>query len=255
MDNTWKSTPLWQAADAWLAGLAAFIPGDTTDAKIEIAANVLGILGFALSILLLIGGIVSRRGRRRPATQADLEALSATVVDMMTERLAETLVANEIARLDRAPQLARQQIGGTRERLSEDVLAAIRAIGARSTAASDAASAALLTSRPDDASRFFADEARACEARADKVGAAESLHLEAALLSLIDPELALAPCRTAVSLMPDDALGWIRLGHLNLRAGLVNEAEAAFNEAHKAIEDTAERNSHGFPASRREHRS
>jgi len=48
---------------------------------------------------------------------------------------------------------------------------------------------------------------------------------------LRDPEVALASCRSAVRLQPDDAIGWGQIAHIYLRLGRLDEARIAFDKA------------------------
>ena len=101
------------------------------------------------------------------------------------------------------------------------------------TANANAAATALLHGDTKPAEEFFAD--RAARALEDGSGhndvAASALHHKAALESLRNPQVALASCRNAVRLQPDDAIGWSHLAHIYLRLGQLDEARIAFDKA------------------------
>ena len=206
------------------------IPGDAYDSKIEFVANVLGIAGFVISVGLLIFGPLARRGRRRPATQGDLEKLSSAVVDMIGERVAAQLLDKATAQLSDQPALSQAEIKQTRERVNSDLTTAIAAVADDHSREGEVAAAGLVQGDTSAAERLFETRAEAALG-SDPASAAEQLHLQAALRSTHDLPGALSACLRALDINPNDALGWSRIGHLYLRMGRSADARQAFDRA------------------------
>jgi Flp pilus assembly protein TadD len=230
--------------------LTAFegIPGASFDSKIEFVANVLGITGFALSAALLMFGVLFRSGRRRPASRADLDRLSAAVVKMIGDRIADQLAEAAISASGRAPVVLDGQQGDTYARVRDDLIAAVTAITATPSDEADAAAAALINGETGPAERLLDQQAVASRNNYATAVCAEALHLKAALQATHDPAGALGACEEAVRIAPHSASGWNRLGHLYLRLGRVNEARAAFDrgleiQAQKSAMDNRDRRS------------
>ena len=216
----------------WLNTLVAAwllpVPGETFEAKLELVANILGIIGFVLSLGLLVLGPLFRWGRRRPATRGDLERLGSAVVDMIGDRLGNRLVDRVGSSIERAHDLMTGPFSSTEARVREDLQAAIAIIAEDPDLGAQTVAAGLLRGEVEPAEDYFAN--RASRAKKPRE-AAEALHFQSVLLSLRDEAGAVAPCRQALELSPNDALGWSRLGHLYLRLGRAEEARNAFDRA------------------------
>lgn len=237
-------------------GALEFMPGGLLDERLEFIANLLGIAGFALSLTLMLVGALMRLGRRRPATQGDLERLAGTVARRIGDRIAVQLAAAAASASAVAPSVGPStaasssetaqslaDIGGAElgpaapgaDRVRLDLEAAVSMIVEDTSPEARVAAAALLAGDALPAERLL--ERRAAQARRrDTAKAAETLHLLAALRSARDLEGALAPCLKAVRVDPDSMLGWRRLGYLLLRLGRAKEARDAFDRALKLAE-------------------
>lgn len=221
-----------------LTPIANAIPGETADQKIELVANVLGIAGFVMSLGLVMFGWLARRGRRRPATQGDLESLSRAVVEMTADRIAAQLAQGVSTEPEIAAHLDENQISSTAAQVKADITAAVTAVASARSDDGKSASAALLRGETGMAEQFL--ELRADNsASSNPASAAGDLHLAAALRSTHDLEGALHACTKALNIHPNDALGWSRLAHLYLRLGRAEDARWAFDKA-VALQDTAE---------------
>lgn len=213
-------------------GLAA-LPGQSAEGKIEFVANILGIAGFVMSLGLLGVGVLYRRGSRRTATHGDIERLGATVVETLSGRLIDRLAQPEIERMAATAQLNEEQRISSAAQIRSSLSRTLSVLTESDTAIANAAATALLHGDTRPAEEFFADRA----ARALDGGhglneaAARALHNRAALESLRDPEVALASCRNAMELQPDDAIGWSQLAHIHMRLGQLDEARLAFDKA------------------------
>ncbi len=213
-------------------GLAA-LPGQSNEDKIEFLANILGIAGFVMSLGLLGVGVLYRRGTRRAATHGDIERLGATVVETLSDRLIDRLARPEIERIAASSQLNDEQRTSSAAQIRSSLTSTLQVLTDSDTAIANAAATALLHGDTKPAEEFFADRA----ARALEEGnglndaAARALHHKAALEALRDPEVALASCRNAMRLQPDDAIGWSQLANIHLRLGQLDEARVAFDKA------------------------
>lgn len=229
---------VWGALETAMDGL----PGAALGDKIEFAANILGIAGFAMSLALILFGPIYRRGWRRLATRGDLERLGGSVAEQIGERIAARLAAAALgapgagATMGAAPdgmsggKRGDAPAGTTLERVRADLAAAVAMVMADPTRQGQDAVEALLDGDTRPAERLLAARA-AAQVEADPGGAAEALHLTAALRSVHDGAGALDACRAALRIEPDSALGWSRLAHLYLRLGRAEEAQAAFDRA------------------------
>lgn len=210
-------------------GLAA-LPGQSAEDKVEFVANVLGIAGFAMSLGLLGVGVLYRRGTRRTATHGDIEHLGATVVETLSERLIERLAQPEIERMAASAHIDEEQRTSSAAQIRSNLRATLQVLTESDTAEANAAATALLSGDTRPAEEFFTDRATRALADGGDLGAtaATALHNRAVLESLRDPRIALASCREAVRLQPDDAIGWSQLAHIHLRLGQLDEARVAF---------------------------
>lgn len=202
------------------------LPGPNLETKAEILSGILGVVGFIVSVGILLIRLVYRTGGRRLATQVDLNRLGAAVVDGLQERITNQLLATAEERLARADWLTSEQRTTVGTALRRDVGLAVREVSRGAGDEAVAATVDLLNGQTDLAEAFFAERAHDAQPR----DAADALHLRAALQSLRDSAEAVRGCRRAVELDPEDPLGWSRLGHLYLRLGRIEEADAAFEK-------------------------
>ena len=219
-------------AEFWRAAMFVLeaVPGDAYDNKIEFVANVLGIAGFVMSLGLLIFGPLTRRGRRRPATQGDLERLSSAVVEMIGERIVAQLADSAPDNFQNAPVLVQRQIGHTKDRVLSDLSTAVGLVANDHSVHGEAAAAALIQGEPGPAEDLFKQRSGEL-ALSDPMTSAEYLHLHAVLRSTHDLEGALSACLKAINIDPANALGWSRIAHLYLRMGRTGDARLAFERA------------------------
>ncbi|MCB1509656.1 MAG: hypothetical protein KDJ36_02040 [Hyphomicrobiaceae bacterium] len=220
-----------QLLDA-LSALMIYVPGETLNDKTGLLANIFGMAGFVLSVSIVVGRLVTQRGKRRPATLADLDHLGASLVATLQDRIVDQLAAEPNARLANAAWLEPEQRSEAQNELRHGVAAAVRSIASDDTEAGRSAASALIKGDLAPVEEFF--EARALSRDAgegDASRAAEALHMKAALQSLHDPARAVEACLRAVRRNPSDPLGWSRLGHLYLRIGNLPEAKEAFLKA------------------------
>lgn len=212
-------------------GLTA-LPGDTTENKIELVANVLGIAGFVMSLGLLGVGLVYRRGAGRTATHGDVERLGATVVEALSDRLVDRLIKPEIKRMAALTVLNDDERRSSVAQMRSSLANVLGVLTDSDTESANAAATALLHGNTRPAEEYFAERAAQALADGNDVArAAKALHERAALELLRDPEAALATCQGAAQLRPDDALGLSQLAHVYLRLGRREEARAAFDQA------------------------
>lgn len=209
--------------------VAALLPGQSFGERLEAASNLLGVLGFFLSVVMLAYTLLFRRGRRRIATRGDLDGLGAAVADLVGARLAERIAAKASPQAIPADITPPETAGSPQERIRNDVTAAVERVLADVTSSGREAAAALVRGETEPAERLLA--ARASDGATRSKDAAEALHLQAALASTRDLEAALSSCQRAISLEPGDALGWSRIGHLYLRMGRLDDARTAFEKA------------------------
>lgn len=215
-----------------LAGLIVHVPGETLNDKTGLLANIFGIAGFILSVWIVVARIVRQRGKRRPATLADLDRLGASIVSSFQDRIVDQLAAGELVRLADASWLAPDQRQASQDQLKRGLAAAVRAITNDDTESGRSAGSALINGNLDAAEDYFEAKSRAgLTSGGSFYEAAEALHLKAALQSLRDQAGAIDACLRAVNRNPADPLGWSRLGHLYLRAGKLTDAQAAFQKA------------------------
>ena len=212
--------------------ILAFVPGDTLKDKTELLANLVGIAGFVLSVGLVTVRFASRRGRRRLATQGDLDRLGLAVLDGLQKRIVDQLVAKEAARLAHAAWLSDDQREDDLRRVRLDLAGTVGEIVRDQSDAGLSATAGLLAGDTQPAERYYEGKAGiAMIGRSQPDRAAEALHKKAALQSLSNPVSAVEACLRAVMMNPNDPLGWSRLGHLYLRLGKLSEAQSAFERA------------------------
>ncbi len=88
----------WTELRDLLAGLIVDVPGVTLNDKTGLLANIFGIAGFLLSVGIVVARLLTQRGKRRPATQADLDRLGASIVASFQDRIVDQLVAGELGR-------------------------------------------------------------------------------------------------------------------------------------------------------------
>lgn len=222
----------WTELQSLLAGLLVHVPGETLNDKTGLLANIFGIAGFILSVGIVVARLATQRGKRRPATLADLDRLGASIVASFQDRIVDQLAAGELKRLADASWLTRNQRDAAQDQLKRGLATAVQEIAADDTERGRSAASALIKGDLEPAEDYF--EAKS-KAGATDVGssyeAAEALHLKAALQSLRDQAGAINACLKAIDRNPADPLGWSRLGHLYLRTGQLTEAQAAFEKA------------------------
>lgn len=222
----------WTELQDLLAGLIVHVPGETLNDKTGLLANIFGIAGFILSVGIVVARLVTQRGKRRPATLADLDRLGASIVASFQDRIVDQLAAGELTRLADASWLAPKQRNTAQDQLKRGLAAAVQAIASDATENGRSAASALINGDLDAAENYFEAKSKSGETDGgSSYDAAEALHLKAALQSLRDPTGAVDACLRAVDRNPTDPLGWSRLGHLYLRTGQLTEAQAAFQRA------------------------
>jgi len=222
----------WNQLLDLLAGLIIHVPGETLNDKTGLLANIFGIAGFILSIGIVVVRLVTQRGKRRPATLADLDRLGASIVASFQDRIVDQLVAGELDRLSDASWLGPNQRHAAQDQLKRGVAAAVRTLAGDATEKGRSAASALINGDLDAAVDYFEGKSKSDETDGgSSYDAAEALHLKAALQSLRNPAGAVDACLRAVDRNPADPLGWSRLGHLYLRTGQLTEAQAAFQRA------------------------
>lgn len=222
----------WNQLLDLLAGLIVHIPDETLNDKTGLLANIFGIAGFILSVGIVVARLATQRGKRRPATLADLDRLGASIVASLQDRIVDQLAAGELGRLADASWLAPEQRIATQDQLKRGLAAAVHAIASDDTEQGRSAASALIQGDLDAAEHYFEAKSKMGEAdRGSSSASAEALHLKAALQSLRDQAGAIDACLRAVDRNPTDPLGWSRLGHLYLRTGQLAEAQAAFKKA------------------------
>ena len=222
----------WTELQGLLAALIVHVPGETLNDKTGLLANIFGIAGFILSVWIVVGRILTQRGKRRPATLGDLDRLGASIVSSFQDRIVDQLAAGELVRLADASWLAPNQRQAAQEQLKRGLAAAVLAIAIDDTESGRSAGSALIKGNLDAAEDYFEAKSKAeLTSGGSSYEAAEALHLKAALQSLRDQAGAIDACLRAVNRNPADPLGWSRLGHLYLRAGQLTEAQAAFRKA------------------------
>ena len=222
----------WTELQDLLAGLIVHVPGETLNDKTGLLANIFGIAGFVLSVGIVVARLVMQRGKRRPATLADLDRLGASIVTSFQDRIVDQLAAGELTRLADASWLAPTQRDAAQDQLKRGLAAAVQAIAIDDTENGRSAASALIKGNLDAAENYFEAKSKSNETDGgSSYDSAEALHLKAALQSLRDPAGAVDACLRAVDRNPADPLGWSRLGHLYLRTGQLTEAQAAFQRA------------------------
>lgn len=215
-----------------MAGLIVHVPGETLNDKSGLLANNFGIAGFILSVGIVFARLAMQRGKRRPATLADLYRLGASIVASFQDRIVGQLTAEELTRLADASWLAPNQRHTAQDQLKRGQAAAVQAIANDDTESGRSAGTALINGDLDAAENYFEAKSKSGETDGrSSYEAAEALHLKAALLSLRNQAGAIDACLRAVNRNPADPLGWSRLGHLYLRTGQLTEARAAFQKA------------------------
>lgn len=222
----------WTELQDLLARVLIQVPGETLNDKTGLFANIFGIAGFVLSVGIVVARLLTQRGKRRPATLADLHRLGASIVASFQDRIVDQLAARELSGVADAKWLTPKQRDAAQDQLKRGLAAAVQALAHDDTEEGRSAASALVKGDLDTAVDYF--EAKSHSSEADggsSYEAAEALHLKAAVQSLRDQAGAIDGCLRAVHRNPADALGWSRLGHLYLRAGHVTEAQAAFQRA------------------------
>lgn len=205
----------WTELQDLLAGLIVHVPGETLNDKTGLLANIFGIAGFILSVGIVVARLVTQRGKRRPATLADLDRLGASIVASFQDRIVDQLATGEITRLADARWLAPEQRLAAQDQLKRGLAAAVQAIASDDTENGRSAASALIKGDLDAAEDYFEAKSKAGETGGgSSYDAAEALHLKAALQSLRNQAGAIDACLRAVDRNPADPLGWSRLGHL-----------------------------------------
>lgn len=224
---------IWRELGDTLEVFLALVPGDTLTEKTGLLANLFGIAGFVLSVGILFVRFAYHHGKRRPATQGDLDRLGHAVVEALQSRIVDQLVEKETERLQAASWLSTEQKEAGIRQMRLGLQSAVGDIANDRSDAGQSAAAALLVGDTQLALNYFDDLAssEAAEEPKSKQRAADALHMKAALQSLSEPERAIDACLRAVTLNPGDPLGWSRLGHLYLRLGKLTEARSAFDRA------------------------
>ena len=223
---------IWSQLLDNISGLIVHVPGETLNDKTGLLANIFGMAGFVLSVGIVVGRQISQRGKRRPATLADLDRLGASLVASFQDRIIDQLASEEITRLAKVAWLQPEQKSEARDQLRRGVAAAVRSIASDDTERGRAAATALIKGDLISLEDYFEANAPSQDAGEGAAGrAAEALHMKAALQSLRDPAGAVDACLRAVRRNPSDPLGWSRLGHLYLRIGNLSEAQSAFQKA------------------------
>lgn len=215
--------------------LLEFVPGETLIDKIDVFSGVLGITAFFLSSGMITYRWMLSESDGEPATRGDLRQLSAFVANALSEQVSESLALAARQQLWEANWLTRDQKERSESMLLDDVSRAIEQALSGSEAESRQISNDLFNGRTESAERKLSHDAK----HEDSVSASRALHLQAAITSLRDVDAALAACRRAVELTPDDALGWSRLAHLYLRSGDTSNAQTALERALAAGEKEA----------------
>ncbi|MFM9940292.1 MAG: tetratricopeptide repeat protein [Hyphomicrobiaceae bacterium] len=222
----------WTELQGLLAGLIVHVPGETLNDKTGLLANIFGIAGFILSVGIVVARLVMQRGKRRPATLADLDRLGASIAGSFRDRIVDQLATGELTRLADASWLAPNQRLAAQDQLKRGLAVAVQAIASDHTETGRSAASALIKGDLDAAEDYFEAKSKSAETDgSSSYEAAEALHLKAALQSLRDQAGAIVACLRAVDRNPADPLGWSRLGHLYLRTGQLTEAQAAFQRA------------------------
>ncbi len=223
---------IWAELQGLLASAIVHVPGETLNDKTGLLANIFGIVGFILSVGIVVARIVTQRGKRRPATLADLDRLGASIVASFQDRIVDQLAAAELTRLAYASWLAPEQRDAAQDQLKRGLAAAVQAIASDDTKSGRSAASALINGDLVAAEDYFEAKSILRETGGgSSYEAAEALHGKAALQSLRDQAGAIDACLRAVDRNPADPLGWSRLGHLYLRTGQLTEARAAFMRA------------------------
>jgi tetratricopeptide (TPR) repeat protein len=222
----------WNPLQDLLASLIVHVPGETLNDKTGLLANIFGIAGFILSVGIVVARLVTQRGKRRPATLADLDRLGASIVASFQDRIVDQLAAGELGRLADASWLAPEQHLAAQDQLKRGLAAAMRTIASDDSEKGRSAAAAIIKGDLDAAEDYFETKSKSDETDlGSSYDAAEALHMKAALQSLRNQAGAIEACLRAVDRNPAGPLGWSRLGHLYLRAGQLTEAQAAFQRA------------------------
>lgn len=222
----------WTALQNLLAGLIIHVPGETLNDKTGLLANIFGIAGFILSVGIVVARLATQRGKRRPATLADLDRLGASIVASFQDRIVDQLATGELTRLSEASWLVPNQRLLAQDQLKRGLAAAVHAMASDDSEQGRSAASAFIQGDLDAAEAYFEAKSTSREiVGRSSYEAAEALHLKAALQSLRDQAGAIDACLRAVDRNPSDPLGWSRLGHLYLRTGQLTEAQAAFQKA------------------------
>lgn len=231
-ENAMQIDAYWNELQDLLSGLIIHVPGETLNDKTGLLANIFGIAGFILSVGIVVARLLMQRGKRRPATLADLDRLGASIVASFQDRIVDQLAAGELMRLADADWLAPNQRHAAQDQLKRGLAAAVQVMTSDDTENGRSATSALIKGNLDAAEDYFEAKSKSAETdRGSPYEAAEALHLKAALQSLRDQSGAIDACLRAVGRNPTDPLGWSRLGHLYLRTGQLTEAQAAFQRA------------------------
>lgn len=118
----------WTELQDLLASLIVHVPGENLNDKTGLLANIFGIAGFILSVGIVGARLVKKRGKRRPATLADLDRLGASIVASFQDRIVDQLAGGELTRLADASWLAPKQRNAAQDQLKRGLAAAVRAI-------------------------------------------------------------------------------------------------------------------------------